>query len=187
MADSKVSALTEITTFDGDETFYVVDDDDGTPVSRRMTVENLATGLGGRSELAAALSPAWTTYTPTWGASGTQPAIGNGTIGGAWTAIGKTLHLRIALQMGTTTTYGTGGWTLSLPAGKTTVNAGISQTGHILTYDSSANAVSLGSISSGINSTTLSLFTSSANMTGTAPWTWATGDQVIIQATLEIQ
>lgn len=45
MADTKVSALTELTTFSGDETFYVVEDDDGTPVSRRVTLENLATGI----------------------------------------------------------------------------------------------------------------------------------------------
>ena len=45
MADQKVSALTELTTFSGDETFYVVEDDDGTPVSRRVTIENLKKGL----------------------------------------------------------------------------------------------------------------------------------------------
>jgi hypothetical protein len=45
MADQKVTALTELTTFSGDETLYVVEDDDGTPVSRRVTIENLAVGL----------------------------------------------------------------------------------------------------------------------------------------------
>lgn len=41
MADSKLTALTELTALDGDEQFYVVDDDDGTPTSKRITVENL--------------------------------------------------------------------------------------------------------------------------------------------------
>lgn len=41
MADTKTTALTELTTFDGDEQFYVVDDDDGTPTSKRVTIENL--------------------------------------------------------------------------------------------------------------------------------------------------
>lgn len=49
MADSKVSALTELTSFSGDETFYVVEDDDGTPVSRKVTVEDLAIGLAAQS------------------------------------------------------------------------------------------------------------------------------------------
>lgn len=57
MADSKVSALTELTSFSGDETFYVVEDDDGTPASRRVTVENLAAGLAARSELTGAFAP----------------------------------------------------------------------------------------------------------------------------------
>jgi hypothetical protein len=45
VADSKVSALTELTALTGDETLYIVEDDDGTPVSRRVTIENLAAGL----------------------------------------------------------------------------------------------------------------------------------------------
>lgn len=45
MADSKVTALTALTALTGDETFYIVEDDDGTPVSRKVTVEDLATGL----------------------------------------------------------------------------------------------------------------------------------------------
>lgn len=57
MADSKLSALTELTAFDGDEEFYVVDDDDGTPVSRRMTVENVAAGLAARTELSGTYAP----------------------------------------------------------------------------------------------------------------------------------
>lgn len=46
MADTKGSALTELTTFSGDETMYVIEDDDGTPASRRVTMENLVVGLG---------------------------------------------------------------------------------------------------------------------------------------------
>lgn len=37
--------LTELTTFSGDEVFYVVDDDDGTPVPRRVTIENMRLGI----------------------------------------------------------------------------------------------------------------------------------------------
>lgn len=56
MADAKLTALTAITSFSGDELFYVVDDDDGTPVSRKITVEDLATALAGRSELQTVLN-----------------------------------------------------------------------------------------------------------------------------------
>lgn len=56
MADTKLTALTALTSLSGDETFYVVDDDDGTPVSKKMTVENLASGLAGRSEFTSAFA-----------------------------------------------------------------------------------------------------------------------------------
>ena len=42
MADTKTSALTAITTAGGDELLYIVDDPGGTPVSRKITVDNLS-------------------------------------------------------------------------------------------------------------------------------------------------
>lgn len=44
MADEKVSALAEITEFDGDEYVYVVDDPSGTPVGKKAQVGNLPPG-----------------------------------------------------------------------------------------------------------------------------------------------
>lgn len=46
----KITALPAITALSGDETFPVVEDDDGTPVTSKITVENLATALAGRAE-----------------------------------------------------------------------------------------------------------------------------------------
>lgn len=57
MADSKTTALTALTTFSGDELFYVVEDDDGTPVSRKITIEDLAAGLAARTELSGTYAP----------------------------------------------------------------------------------------------------------------------------------
>lgn len=56
-----------------------------------------------------------TAYTPTWTASGTAPAIGNGSLTGRYVKIGKLVEAEIALTGGTTTTWGTGEWNLSLP------------------------------------------------------------------------
>ena len=58
---------------------------------------------------------AWTTYTPTWAASGTAPAIGNGFIGGWYKRIGQVVHFRIRVNPGTTTTFGTGTWSFTVP------------------------------------------------------------------------
>lgn len=59
---------------------------------------------------------AWTPYNPTWGAvSGAAPTIGNGTLSGRYQQVGKTVHFIAQITMGSTTTYGSAQWTLSLP------------------------------------------------------------------------
>lgn len=57
------------------------------------------------------------TYTPTWACSAsTQPAIGNGTISGYYTRIGRQVSGYIDLQFGTTTTTGSANpYTFTLP------------------------------------------------------------------------
>jgi hypothetical protein len=56
-----------------------------------------------------------TVYTPSWTAAGTAPDIGNGTIVGRYTQIGKTVFGNIYLGFGTTTTAGTGSWYFTFP------------------------------------------------------------------------
>ena len=46
MANTKVSALTALTTASSDDIFLVVDDPAGTPVSKKITLANLKTSLG---------------------------------------------------------------------------------------------------------------------------------------------
>ena len=60
---------------------------------------------------------AWTPYTPDWTSSGTDPAIGNGTLSASYRRIGTIGFCRGVIKMGTTTTYGTGSWEVSLPDG----------------------------------------------------------------------
>ena len=71
------------------------------------------------------LADPWVTYTPAWTASGTAPAIGNGTIVGASITTGpKTIDFRILITMGSTTTYGTGTYRFSLPVTAATLGTG---------------------------------------------------------------
>jgi hypothetical protein len=50
----------------------------------------------------------WTTFTPSWAAAGTQPAIGNGIITGRYRVLpSKTVAFVMRITAGTTTTYGT--------------------------------------------------------------------------------
>jgi hypothetical protein len=71
---------------------------------------------------------AWATYTPTWTASTTNPVLGNGTIAGRYMKIGRTVVCHINLVTGSTTTYGAGNYSFSLPA--QAANAGASIVGH---------------------------------------------------------
>jgi len=79
-----------------------------------------ANGNIGTVNLDSTLKPifesAWTSYTPTWKASLTEPSLGNGTLVGAYQKIGKTCFFGILLKVGSTTTGGTGGYSFALPA-----------------------------------------------------------------------
>jgi hypothetical protein len=60
----------------------------------------------------------WVTSVPTWSTGGTQPVTGNGTRDGAYKLLGgygKTVLYWFRVTFGTTTTYGTSGWNISLP------------------------------------------------------------------------
>jgi hypothetical protein len=60
---------------------------------------------------------AWQSYTPVWGSNGTQPTLNNGTISGSYTRIGKTIHYRIQMTIGSTSSLGTGTrYTFTLPS-----------------------------------------------------------------------
>jgi hypothetical protein len=86
----------------------------------------------------------WQTYTPTWAcASGSNPAIGNGSISGRYTAIGRTVVVSIRMVAGSTTTFGTGPWTWSLPvAGRSSPQMSVG--GSISLFDNSAGSAWVG-------------------------------------------
>lgn len=58
---------------------------------------------------------AWTAYTPAWTAASTNPVLGNGTLTGRHMKVGRTCHAQIDLVTGSTTTYGSGAYSMSLP------------------------------------------------------------------------
>jgi hypothetical protein len=85
----------------------------------------LAVGTNGQllsADSTAATGLAWsyggkaTSYTPIWAViSGTQPVLGNGTLTGSYSRIGDLVFFRIQLNIGSTTTTGSGNYTFSLP------------------------------------------------------------------------
>jgi hypothetical protein len=126
----------------------------------------------------------WTTYTPTWGATGTAPTIGNGTRAGASFILGKLMHFRIVLTMGSTTTFGTGVWTLSLPA--TLTSSATFSLAYGLAYDSSVATVYT-VVTSPASTTSLFVFSNASLGIGpTVPFTWANGDVLTLNGTVEV-
>jgi hypothetical protein len=131
-----------------------------------------------------AQSTAWTTFTPTWTGSGSNPAIGNGTLSGAYMKVGRTVHFRINIVPGSTTTFGSGTYTLSLPF---TASTGFVQltTGRGRKSGTS-NYHFVGTIASG--ATTIASFdqlNSNNDWTNTSPFTFANGDSFYCAGTYE--
>lgn len=104
----------------------------GTVIAAATTASSLGTTTAGS---AATLSrgdhvhgfPALTAYTPTWKADTTDPSLGNGTSGGRYGAFGKILFLSFYVNMGSTTSYGSGDWYFPLPGGLIPVSPGLSR------------------------------------------------------------
>lgn len=71
-----------------------------------------------------AIGNPWTAYTPSWTAATTNPSLGNGTATGAYIQAGKLVVFRARIVMGSTTTYGSGQYSISLP---TTAASGMFQ------------------------------------------------------------
>ncbi len=135
---------------------------------------------------------AWQPYTVSWTAATTNPSIGNGTIAGRYVQLGKTCILVIGLTMGSTTTYGSGNWSFSLPkTAKNTTGINFFGVAHFRKVGT-ANYERIAQIAPALSTTVISLFTdptqgsNSINISATVPFTWGGGDSLGFQITYEI-
>jgi hypothetical protein len=126
---------------------------------------------------------AWESYTPTWASTGTDPTLGNGTIAGSYQQRDKFLVFRVRLVMGSTTTYGTGTWSLTAPTSFTAVSR-VDGFGRC----TDAGVGNWSFAVRGVTSTTVSMLEHSAraNVTNTAPFTWASTDDLSFTAFAEL-
>lgn len=123
----------------------------------------------------------WTAYTPTWTASGGSPAVGNGTLEGEYIRVGELCHLRVRLDIGSTTSTAGNAWLFSLP--ELSVGAAA---GSVLIYDASA-AVKSGTahIQSG-SAWVFAHVQGTGTVGATIPVTWVTGDYLQISVTYKV-
>jgi hypothetical protein len=120
-----------------------------------------------------ASTSAWTDYSGslTWVGATTNPVKGNAAIVAKYRRLGKMVQARVSITMGTTTTYGTGFWTVGLPV----TPADTAGCGAAIIFDS---GVGQRSASCFINGTGVILVSASALVggAGSTPFTWSTGD-----------
>lgn len=125
----------------------------------------------------------WANYTPSWGATGVAPALGNGTIVGRVARVGKTTFFQVTILAGSTTTFGTGFFLIGVPD---TANLGTSAKflGEIL--DSSAGQVYFG-IGQFFSTTQFTVYDSVTRgpIGAATPFAFATGDSIVLSGFFE--
>lgn len=127
------------------------------------------------------INGSWIAYVPTWTSSGTAPVLGNGTLTGRYLQVGHTvLGYEIRLTAGSTTTFGTGNYTFSLPVAHQ--NANVDALGWV--YASIAGTKYAG-VATKTGSTGVQVLLGSTTLTGTAPGTMASGNTVSISGAYE--
>jgi hypothetical protein len=132
---------------------------------------------------------AWTSYTPVWTAASVNPVIGNGTIEGWYKVIGKTCFVRGNIAMGSTTTFGSGEWYVSMPFTASHADA-ILMSANLLDNGSAWYNALLNGARAGFNYKTAIQYQAvggTANdVNATQPFTWANTDRFLWNGTYEL-
>lgn len=127
------------------------------------------------------LNRAWTSYTPTWSSSGTSPAIGNGSFSRSkYLQDGKIVRFQIGVVPGSTTTFGTGTYTFSLP-----VTAATAPPSGAFAVKALIGGVDYAGTATQTTKDAVVVYFGSTLMTATAPGTFANGDWIIINGEYE--
>lgn len=136
------------------------------------------------------IEAAWTSYTPAWTATTTNPVLGNGTIIGKYRQINKTIQFYVQITMGSTTTFGSGAFLIALPVTEQSI---------LWTFDGIARDLSAtqnfpitgldltpgspGSVQIACDPVTAGATLRSVS--GTTPMAWAVGDILFVSGTYE--
>jgi hypothetical protein len=130
----------------------------------------------------------WTSYTPVWTGSSSNPSIGNGIIDGRYTRINGLVIVKVRLGMGSTTTYGSGRYDFSLPVNHANSLAFNTTFGTAWFNDSGSITAYTGVTVAGPSASTVT-FRIPAGGFGdvgpTSPFTFANGDAISFVATYE--
>ena len=122
-------------------------------------------------------------YTPTWSASVSNPAIGNGTLSGSYYVRGANVLMIVNIVAGSTTTFGSGFWVLGTPSGISPTGLSDAFTGVAIDVVNGPNyGVTVGytaAVGGGLFGV---VDAPNANVDSTHPFAWANTDQYRINA-----
>jgi hypothetical protein len=119
------------------------------------------------------LTDAWTAYTPVWTATTTNPVLGNATVDSAYIRSGKYVTYVGNITMGSTTTYGTGAYLLSVPVNLAAAARAI---GIIYLSDASTPANDRMGLLAGSSASQVAPLVSGGNVSPTNPFPFAVSD-----------
>jgi len=127
------------------------------------------------------ITPAVTTYTPTWTASTTNPVLGNGTLIAKYCRNSDMIFGSVALTMGSTTTFGTGSYAISLPVISAALSMDQMSSGLMVDVSTGNKYIIAAAIASG--TLTARFFEGSivTTVNQSSPFTWASGDLLNFQ------
>lgn len=134
---------------------------------------------------------AWTSYTPTWGATTTPPTLGSSTITGRYKALDSKTYIvevNCAITTGGAWNAGSGGYTFSLPAGVTSSARYQVGSAHVLDNGTAhfAGICKVNPSDTKIAEVVVADASSSRLLGATLPVTWATGDQINLSIIVEV-
>jgi hypothetical protein len=140
----------------------------------------------GTTHVPAVSTGAWISYTPTF----TNFTLGNGTILAKYNVIGKTMFIRIRLQLGSTSSV-TGSFSFTLPSGFSTPINNASPIGEGFATITGANRfiapVNFGSSAFGMFTMfSDGTYLSAGDVSSTAPGTWGNGSLLDMNVRFEI-
>jgi hypothetical protein len=141
--------------------------------------------------------PQYFSYTPTWAGSGGNPVIGNGTLTGRFSLIGKCCHARLRVLAGSTTTFGSGSYSYTLPitASSTNMTANNTPLGVATIGDTGSNLyysfVMYSTTTTVLNRFSANIAAASGNQmnnlhTATSPFTFGDTDEVLMDINYEV-
>ena len=132
---------------------------------------------------------AWTSYTPSWTAASSNPVIGNGTITGQYKVIGKTCFVRGNIVMGSTTTFGSGEWYVSMPFTASNADA-ILLNANVLDNSTAWYNALIAGARAGFNFKSAIQYQNTGGTTDSlspsTPFTWTNGDRFLWNGSYEI-